>query len=747
MYTRLVFSDFRQGLAAEARGFNLASSQARAALGAALAAVSATLLADALNLERSYWSGITALVVSRATYAASLTKGALRIVGTIAGCVLALILVGLCINNNFAMLCLLFFSSAGAVLAGAVRGRDAYAFSMCGFMAALIALAAFSDPNGVFDFAFYRTFEIGLGSVVAVAVSALVNPVASSGVAAARLGEAWTCLARGFELAVPGPGAFSAVGSDRADKARRLGRHVESLTASLPQLIFEGLAEGGFGPEQTALASRLCRSAAETGQRMFLVFDRLNRLERLGYSPGAPYAAELDEAAARLFDVAAAVEPALTGKDRSAFAALPVAPLERAVDALLERHQALLKAGGLESRSGEEALVWSEFLRLASDLSLTLGNLAEADAGAGGPGKKAILESIVVRQALSAGLALVLIPLIWKWFYFPGATQIGVTALIALQADPVETWRKGFLRLSGCLVGGGLGLFLLGTPVAHSLVPWTLAYFGLLFLFSYIDHGDSRCSYLGLQAGIALTVTLVQDMGPAVNLEPPVVRLCSILTGVLLLNVIHSLLGGYSPLRDLRDHIRRFLSDLAGMMTGAYDTKAPVVETALAEASASLKAARRAQDILVWQGELDARDGAEFQDMLTDAERVLSNARAALTRPGDPDARMLLSSQVSRMSSLRGAVGESLWRALKRGVSPWSDVRGLLRNLDEDFESDAAAMRRLARERTLPQQARMEAAAAVMALKGLLEALASMAGRAEAACLFGETPMRMRTKE
>lgn len=740
MYARLVFSDFRQGLAAEARGFNFSSDQARAALGAALAAVAATLLADALNLERSYWSGITALVVSRTTYAASLAKGALRIVGTIAGCGLALILIGLCINNNFAMLCLLFFSSASAVMAGAVRGRDAYAFSMCGFMVALIALATFNDANGVFDFAFYRTFEISLGSAVAVAVSALVNPAASSGVAAAKLGEIWIGLAQGLGLAISRRGPSAEDGMDRSDTARRLARQTESLAGALPQLIFEGRTEGGFGPEQTALASRLSRLASKTGQRLFLILDRLYRLDRFGDSIVAPYAVEVREIAARLGDVAQAMEPALTGKDRNAFAALPVTALEQAVNALLDRHQALLKDGALENRAGEEALVWSEFMGLANDLARAFGDLAGADAVAGGRKKRVILESIVVRQAVSAGLTMVLIPLIWKWFYFPGSTQIGVTALIALQADPVETWRKGFLRLSGCLAGGSLGLFLLGTPFAHYLVPWALAYFSLLFLFSYIDHGDSRCSYLGLQAGIALTVTLVQDMGPAVSLEPPVVRLCSILAGVLLLNVIHSLLGGYSPLRDLRDHLQGFLSDLAGVMTNRR-VKPDIDATLLAEASARLKAARRAQDILVWQGELKAEDGAMLQGLLTDADRALGNARTALERPGDPSGGTLPSDPGMRLPALRDEVGESLRAALRRGVSPWPDVRGLLKTLDEDFKNDAAVMRRLARERDLPQQARMEAASAMMALKGLLEALASMAGRAEAAGMFGETPI------
>ncbi|GKT28451.1 FUSC family protein, partial [Aduncisulcus paluster] len=150
-------------------------------------------------------------------------------------------------------------------------------------------------------------------------------------------------------------------------------------------------------------------------------------------------------------------------------------------------------------------------------------------------------ESELTKQAISLGLAMVSVPLIWKWLDLPGVLQIGVTSLILLQPDPMQSWRKGILRLLGCMAGGSIGLLLLGSPAGHYIITWGAAYWVLIFCFSYIDHGDPRCSYMGLQGGIALTLTLVQGLGPGTELQPPITRLCGILAGLILWNIIHAL--------------------------------------------------------------------------------------------------------------------------------------------------------------------------------------------------------------
>ncbi|NDV27345.1 FUSC family protein [Desulfovibrio sp. JC010] len=347
MYAASAFEEFKQGLAHELSHFS--RTQARCALGAATAALCAVLIANWLNLEKPYWAGISALVVSRSSYDASLVKGILRIIGTICGCVLALILLGAFIGNVFAILCIIFFTSVATVVVTEIRGKDSYAWSMSGFMIVLLSIAGLVVPQNIFDFAFFRTFEISLGTLMAIVMSAVF------------------------------------VGSEPD----------ENIPVTSPS------ANSKISPAQ---------------------------------------------------------------------------------------------------------------------------------------------ESELIKQAISLALAMVSVPLIWRWLDLPGILQIGVTSLILLQPSPELTWRKGILRISGCVIGGSIGLLLLGTTPGHYLITWAASYWVLLLIFSYIDHGDPRCSYMGLQGGIALTLTLVQGLGPGTELQPPITRLCGILAALVLWNIIHALL-------------------------------------------------------------------------------------------------------------------------------------------------------------------------------------------------------------
>ena len=716
MFAQRLFQDFREGLTAEIRGFSFTSRQARAALGAALAALCAVLLADRLNLHNPYWAGITALVVSRTTYAASLAKGALRVIGTVTGCALALLLVGACIDNTFAMLCLIFFTSTATVLVSAQRGADAYAWSMAGFMIVLISVAGLSIPTGLYEYAFYRTFEISLGTVVAVTMSALVNPRSSADAAVERLATAWSGLARALRMAA----ANWRHGSLDGDALQDWQRETRSALSTLPGLIFEGRVEGSFTPEQTALASRLGRIAAHfTRRAAILIGDRPALLH--GYA--GQFAPEVDNLASSLDTAAQAVRRAVRAPNGHTLLKQPAAALRQAVRELERKHRELMAGESPPALSPEETLTWAAFRGFADALAATLDDIASNASAVNAPQKRhAPLENLLVKQAVSLGLALVAVPLIWKYLDLPGAVQIGVTSLVLLQPDPVETWRKGILRLSGCVIGGGIGLLLLGTPVGHSLELWGAAYFILIFLFSYINHGDSRCSYTGLQAGIALTMTLVQGLEPGTSLEPPLTRVCGILAGFALWNVIHTLLGGDSPLQDVRVHMREFLAALSSAVRAVQRRERA---QALQTASIRLEAARKAQDLLLWQGSLKAGDIAALQEVLSDADRVMSEAPQALLHSENRAAAVLDAAELSLPALLRRA-GQALQFQQQAASAPENSFGGILAELDRTFEADVATGHRLADACGLPPEERFSTAGALMAQKNMLQALASM---------------------
>ncbi len=104
-----------------------------------------------------------------------------------------------------------------------------------------------------------------------------------------------------------------------------------------------------------------------------------------------------------------------------------------------------------------------------------------------------------------------------------------------------------------------------------------LCLFAFTFFFCYINFGDVRCSYIGLQGAFALIMSLVQDNGPGVSLEPPVVRLVAIAVAIVVINMVISLLGVERPRRRLEDIFRR-LRGLAAEILEALARQAEVGE-------------------------------------------------------------------------------------------------------------------------------------------------------------------------
>ncbi|OEU65787.1 MAG: hypothetical protein BA863_09975 [Desulfovibrio sp. S3730MH75] len=719
MYARIVLRDFRNGLADELKHFD--SNQARAALGAALAALAAVLLSDWLNLPKPYWAGVSALVVSRSSYASSLIKGVLRVIGTISGCILALVLVGTFIDNSFAMLCLIFFVSVGTVLVSSYRDKDSYAWTMCGFMIVLVSIAGLTNPNNVYNFAFYRTFEISLGTIMAVIMSAIVNPVIPSQVAVQKMVGVWTDLADALRCG----GSGWENGQHDIERIRDLKQRTKSTLDQLPKLVFESRVEGGLTPEQVALFSRLHSIAARFSKRLFILLEWRTALLQ-GYP--ALFTTEITEISTQLDTIAQAVEQNLVSSDEVAIANAAQS-LSSAVDTLISRHLNYIHAEEHDGRTVEEILAWGEFQRMITKLSNSFQELVSSElVESGSKNKPAVRERMLVKQALSLGLATVLVPLIWKWLDLPGMLQIGVTSLILLNPDPVETWRKGVLRFTGCVTGGSLGLLLLGVFVGHYLGTWATAYFILIFIFSYIDHGDPRCSYTGLQGGIALTMTLVQGLGPGTSLEPPLTRLCGILAGFALWNIIHSLFGGYNPMREFPIQLKNMFTNLAEALSGATEGEK---ERYIAEVESTLKIAHKAQDVLIWQGSLNPSDIAISQDVLVNADKINDELRQALQIPENPEARSMLAESALRLPCLLHEAGNYLLVPFT-----WHALHKLLDNVEQDFENDFKKINKFASDHNIGHEARLEAAVVLMSMKSLLQSLAVVAEKVRADGVF-----------
>src|SRR5258708_38625148 len=125
-----------------------------------------------LELDTPYWAGTTAAIVCQPSVGASLRKGWYRMIGTVVGAVVIVMLTACFPQDRLGyLLSLALWGAACALVATLLRNFAAYAAALAGYTAAIIAsddLGAVGRAGGaVFMLAVFRTSEIALAIVSA----------------------------------------------------------------------------------------------------------------------------------------------------------------------------------------------------------------------------------------------------------------------------------------------------------------------------------------------------------------------------------------------------------------------------------------------------------------------------------------------------------------------------------------------------------------------------------------------------
>ena len=175
-----------------------------------------------LELDNPSWAGATAAIVCQPSLGASLRKGWYRMIGTLIGAMMIVVLTAFFAQDRGPFLIgLALWGGACALAATLLRNFAAYAAALAGYTAAIVAsdtLGATGGSDGqVFLLAVYRASEICLGIVCA-----------------------------GVVLA----------GTDLGGAPRRLARLLATLSAEIARGFGETLALTGPGPDETQTIRR-----------------------------------------------------------------------------------------------------------------------------------------------------------------------------------------------------------------------------------------------------------------------------------------------------------------------------------------------------------------------------------------------------------------------------------------------------------------------------------------------------------
>jgi len=134
-----------------------------------------TTAALTLHLDDVWWAAISGFMSIQASVPASLRKTSLRIIGTIAGAVSAVLLTPWLAYDHVAFcLALMMITTIGVI--GVQVSPHGYAWLFTAVTFDLILLMSLDRPVQAFDLAYYRTTEVVIGSLAAVVVALLLAP-------------------------------------------------------------------------------------------------------------------------------------------------------------------------------------------------------------------------------------------------------------------------------------------------------------------------------------------------------------------------------------------------------------------------------------------------------------------------------------------------------------------------------------------------------------------------------------------
>lgn len=502
------------------RQFRPKTLENRAALRTAIAALLAVLLAFKFHLETPYWSGMTVVITANLYTGSVISKALMRVIGTIAGAVLGFVAAGFVVNSFLLYLLTSFLLVAVAVY---YYNLSNYAYAwLLGALTALIIISQLAvDPQSIFYVAVWRCVEIALGVLVA-SLSALTifpNPIKKI------VGEQFDALL--------------------ADLAKNLQQFYICIMEDCKDV--QSLAEANLQLKKSCrkVTDLIGAMPKDPGIKKETI-DRYRALLELVYQLTRWFQYQINQPISlsslpvhlpvkELFD---AVEQDLSAL-RAAMKGKKIIPESLQLsDSIRLFEEQFKKMGANSADSAESLYALNHFMRQVehniADMKLLLqGSEPETQPSIYINARKRLRnDPDMIKHCLKAGVTVLLALLIWLASSWPGGLKgIISSIIISVRKNLYEMKNVSTHRFIGCFLGGGSALISLSL-LRMDLFDFIFILSLFVWLFSFFSFKYPQYAYIGLQANIALIITLAQGGGPPVELAPPLERLAGILMGI-----------------------------------------------------------------------------------------------------------------------------------------------------------------------------------------------------------------------
>jgi uncharacterized membrane protein YccC len=177
-----VLREIPGALATELRSLDWRGARGLEAAEAAASVTLAVLVALALHSDEPWWAGISAFMVTKAAPSVAVSRGIMRIAGSIVGAFTALVVLRLFVYQSLPF-CLCLFALSCIGLFGFVGSRNGYAWVVGTVTACLVMLMSLDQPQEAFNTAVNRVAEVMIGTVASLVICGLSPAPADTGAA------------------------------------------------------------------------------------------------------------------------------------------------------------------------------------------------------------------------------------------------------------------------------------------------------------------------------------------------------------------------------------------------------------------------------------------------------------------------------------------------------------------------------------------------------------------------------------
>ncbi|KTC88719.1 FUSC family protein [Fluoribacter dumoffii] len=514
----------------------------RAALRTAFAALAAVLISFKFHLETPFWSGMTVVVVSNLYTGNIINKAMLRIIGTVAGAFLGFYTAGLVVNSYF----LYFLSCFSIVFIGAYY----YSFSANGYGYLLGSICAFliisqvaMNPQNAFFVAIWRPVEIGIGVLVSALSAYFIFPNHLKNNITFQLHEIFTDFSDEFtqlNMLCKAKPDLDVLAQNNLKIKKKIRKAVELIGAMNHEL---GVSKSRI--DQVRALLDIFYDCSRQVHYLLLISPQEIDFKMLQSLP--------------IHQVLHAIREDLLQLQTAFFKQADILSELKTKDLLVGLEHHVIQMQKDDSVSGSHlyleantdmqkeqsvfksnfAYAFIHFLHHVNQNLLLMRSLLSniplemtAKFQILSTRERIRTDSDVIKRSIKAGLSVIVALGFWMVSNWPGGINGIISSLvISIRKNLFEMKSVSIHRLLGCILGGGIALFPLFF-LEMNLFDFIVIFFLSIWGFSYFMFKSPQYSYIGLQANIAVIISLAQKGGPPVYLGPPLQRLAGIVIGI-----------------------------------------------------------------------------------------------------------------------------------------------------------------------------------------------------------------------